>query len=437
MKMKIFYQFVLTCFILVHWIHAEEDRFENLQNDIAGYFETKLEPEGFVKQGEGQEYSFVNDDKKSSVKVVESGSAFNIYLQNEYETQEMTLENIDFKDQQAMIEEEYINHFLNHVKEIKGNQEDIFAALSAGFENLSYKGSLGESSLVNVALVTSRLRERILAANKNKKPKNSAKKEKKPAKKKKKESSGSGGSSDSLVFQMDFTNESLNETGGKDVIYGEISKEEEGWVIRILTKFFEKVFDLKITTDNFLTGEAKNFGVEILRHLDSMYYLNEYQPQERPESLTVEDYNSHLQELIESSIVGGKMEQIRSHDDGEDEEDDGTDDEETADAAEEDEDDFSFDDIEEESTYIISKISIGEKEVAEVKVKIDGKRADILVVRIKLETENQIRDAISLPVKSIYMLEGILDAFVLNRLKRMERVVTKLPEELVVKVFKE
>ena len=71
---------------------------ETLKADILEYFTGKLEPHGFSKEGD-EIIIFKNPDKTSEIEVQSDGETVNIYLRNEYESQEISLTNIDFKTQ--------------------------------------------------------------------------------------------------------------------------------------------------------------------------------------------------------------------------------------------------------------------------------------------------------------------------------------------------
>jgi hypothetical protein len=389
----------VTSSLLDRQLTDEEDQnpYEKLKEDLQKFFKDKLGDE-FTEEGSEGSVTYTNEVKKSEVILTFETSSIDILMKNEYETQEMSLENVNFEDHQEMLENEYVNRFLNHVEQIEGDPNKIFEQFKEAISGLSYSGSFGQSSFTDVELTSGRLRERILAK-KGKKPQKAGKqKNKNKSKKPKKEEVKA------LTFSITYQNDKLSSTSS-DPVYGELDKEGEEYIIKLYSKFFEKDFILKVTTDNYIQGETKKIGKEVLRHLDSMYYLNQGPDQELLQrSLAVHSYGEHLKQTIEGSIENSSV---------------------TVPALT----------AEDKSATI--EIKIGEEPAADITLEIPDDLPTTFVLKCKLHKNNAEEEGMAIPSLSIYSMEGILDAFVLNRLKRLEKLANGSNPEESVRVFKD
>jgi hypothetical protein len=164
------------------------------------------------------------------------GTKVEVVLTNDYESQSIELQNVEFQDQKELIESEYVDKFLGGLVQIETDIKAIWRAIQEGFKLAVYEGSGGKTQFDKIAL------------------KGKAK-------------------IDSLDFTMKYINPGLVMPG--EPISGSLVRDQSSFILTIVTKFFQKSFILGILTDGYLQSEASRMGVKALTHLDSMYYLNE------------------------------------------------------------------------------------------------------------------------------------------------------------------
>ena len=238
---------------------------EKLLNDLVKFFKAKLKPlKAKITEQTAEKVIFDMPKKKSTVTIEVTGSEINVSLVNEYESQELKLENIEFEDEKELIETNYVDKFIGHLQQVKSDLNEILKGVEAGLTESRFTGFFGETSFTDIKSSKSK-------------------------------------SDDSLVFEMTYLNPKL--LMDNDKIMGEINHNGNSHTLRIVTKFFQKTFELAVITDGYLNSESKKLGDKVLAHLDSMYYLNE-----NPEGDSAErnfmfgDYIEHLEELLKENL---------------------------------------------------------------------------------------------------------------------------------------
>ena len=244
---------------------------DRLTTDLSAFFDAKLKPMS-PKKTDDKKGNITYDipSKKTKITMAVSGTKMIVTLTNEYESQSIELENVEFEDQKELIENEYVNSFLGHTEQVETEINSIFAAIEQGLLASSFNGSFGETGFSKLT--------------------------KKAAKGKKK------GAADNIEFSMDYLNKTLTMAG--DPILGELKKVKNKYLLIFSTKFFQKTFELGILTKGYLSSESVKMGTRVLSHLDSMYYLNENPNEESiSRSFLFDEYSSHMKD-ISSQFLG-------------------------------------------------------------------------------------------------------------------------------------
>ena len=100
---------------------------EKLLNDLVKFFKAKLKPlKAKITEQTAEKVIFDMPKKKSTVTIEVTGSEINVSLVNEYESQELKLENIEFEDEKELIETNYVDKFIGHLQQVKSNLNEIF-----------------------------------------------------------------------------------------------------------------------------------------------------------------------------------------------------------------------------------------------------------------------------------------------------------------------
>jgi hypothetical protein len=331
---------------------------EKLISDLKTFFDAKLKPlKPKVTEEQDGVIIYNMPERESKVTIQASGTQINVNLVNKYESQELQLENIEFEDEKELIEKNYVDKFIGHVSQVQSNLESIFKSVQNGLASASFKGLFGETSFNQI----------------------------KPAKSKNK---------DSFLFELHYMNERL--VMANDPIYGEINRVGADHTLRIVTKFFQKTFELAVVTDSYLTTEAKKLGDRVLSHLDSMYFLNE-----DPNDVDMEkyfsfdeEYKKHLKALLEDYLGKG----------------------------------FTVD---EEIT-----VKFGENVVATTSQDMtDGNGLMFTVIKANLQILSDQEFSLVLPDSSIYNVGALVDKFFLELMDYVKHSTKKLNEEDSVGVF--
>ena len=99
---------------------------EKLLNDLVKFFKAKLKPlKAKITEQTAEKVIFDMPKKKSTVTIEVTGSEINVSLVNEYESQELKLENIEFEDEKELIETNYVDKFIGHLQQVKSNLNEI------------------------------------------------------------------------------------------------------------------------------------------------------------------------------------------------------------------------------------------------------------------------------------------------------------------------
>ena len=243
---------------------AGESTLDKLRKDLEAYFDEEFEEFNPVKKdGANKEnIEYIMEEKKAEITIHVAGSEVTAVLKNSYETQDMKLENIDFKTQKDFITENYVGKFKAHLSEIIETIPNIFASVQKGLAD----SKDGDDMFGPVKEVSDRRRERLLAKTKKKAKSKGKAKAKGKAK-------GGAGDQKPMYFEMEYVNKNLKM--GSDPILGEIALADGKYQITIITKFFQKTYQLAVNTEGYVTKEATNLGNKALAQLSSMYSLNE------------------------------------------------------------------------------------------------------------------------------------------------------------------
>ena len=358
-----------------------------LITDLEEFYDVQLKGKDFKKdkvEGDEPKITYTNKEKESVIEITVSGTLVNISMNNKYEGQNLSLENVDFADQKDIIQNDYVEPFLNHVVEIKGSPQEIFDDVSKALDGLSFVGSFGTGKLENMKVIG--------AAAPPKKKSNSKQKSKAPKKADKKKDSGP------LVFNVEYRNESMKEE--MDPIYGEITPGTGGYNLTLVSKFFQKTFELKVTTDNYLEGEAKNLGTQVLIHLDAMFLLNQdSETNELKKEFSPEKYIEKAAKYINDSISG-----VEAKVEGEN-----------------------------------IKCNLGDKLLATVTIKTESTESYLMftVIKIKMDALGGEEIGMSFPQSSVYTLDAIANFFIGEKIRRAKKVLSGSNSEESVAVFKD
>ena len=333
---------------------------EKLMKNLIDFFTEKLKPFKAKKTEDSPEkIIFEMADKKALITIEVSGTQVNVSLVNEYETQQFELENIEFEDEKELIEKEYVDKFIGHLTQVTSKLDDIFKGVQAGLTASKFEGFFGETSFSEIAL-------------------------------------GKSKDKDSIVFEMTYLNPKL--LMDNDKIMGEISRVGESHALRIVTKFFQKTFELAVVTQGYLASESKKLGDGILGHLDSMYYLNENPEGESAQrDFMFSMYKDHLEELLTKNKA------------------------ET----------FSVEVGEEE-------VTISSEDGPALTAKVESKELNGLyftVIKATLLIAGNQEYHLVLPGESIYTLNALVDKFFLELLDYTKHAANKFNQDEAVKVF--
>lgn len=334
---------------------------DKLREDLKKYFDGLMKPLKVKRTDiDDTKFEYNIPDKEASIVIEESETQFNVTLQNKYETQTLELENIDFATEQKMIQENYIDKFMGHVAQIQGKLPDMFESVKAGLEEARFSGMYGETKFIGVAPDKSSTEEE-------------------------------------LVFSMEYDNPAF--PFAKDQIIGELLQSDEGYYLNIITKFFQKSFQLAVTTDGYLQGEARKLAEKSLAHLESLYYLNEDRDQQA--ETTSFEYAAHmgdLEKVIKANLGQGMS--VTMNDNG-----------------------FSI------------SIESGVAAQGEFGMEMAG-GIGFNVLKVTAEVLNGQVYTLVFPNKAIYNLNGLVDKFVSELVETIKYSMTKMNPDDSLKVFK-
>ena len=224
------------------------------------YFTDKLKAlkPKVTDKGANGPVDFAIAERNATINVVGSGSLVNVALKSDYETHNLEFENVDFEDEKAMVESKYVGPFIEHLNQIKTKTIDIFEAVQKGLLAATFTGGEDETRFDNVIV--------------------------------------EGKPTDALiVFQIGYVNSGIRD--GADPIYGELLKDGKHFKLTIITKFFQKSFQISVFTDHYLVKEAQRLANQVLSHLYSMYLLNE--GPERDEAFKYFDAGEFMDDKLE------------------------------------------------------------------------------------------------------------------------------------------
>ena len=244
MKVSLKHAILLTCIITVHHAAIMPRILEGalelaMMTDLNKYFTDVLKP--FKPEVKGTPAKgpivFNVKDRNVEVAIVGSGSVTTVSLKSNYEKHTLEFTNVVFEDEREMIEKLYVGPFIQHLNEVQSETPDVYKSVTEGIMQAKYNGLDSEMSF-------------------------SALKEVGKATK------------DQAAFSLEVLFETVKHK--IDPVYCELVKDKSGgFLLSVITKFFQKSFHLSVLTKHYLREESRRLGNEVLTHLSSMYLLNE------------------------------------------------------------------------------------------------------------------------------------------------------------------
>jgi hypothetical protein len=337
-----------------------ETPLEKLLLDLTKFFDSKLksfEPEK-TDSGDGN-IIYSIPSKNARVTIAVDGIKVEVSLVNDYENQSIELQNVEFDDQKELIETEYVDKFVNGLGQIETDIKQIWAALQQGFEAANYEGSFGQTSFDKVLL--------------NGSPQ-----------------------IDSLEFTMAYLNPGLVMPG--EPISGYLNRDSSNFVLTIVTKFFQKSFDIGILTDGYLQSEARRMGVKTLSHLDSMYYLTENPSDDGiGRHFIFADYKSEMKNTLTTYLGGNFIVEVK--DTG-------------------------------------AVVKYGGKPVATISSHEETAGSMIFnILKCKIEVLENEEYAVVLPGSSIFGMEALADKFLIELMDDLKHALNEVDDNEQVQIF--
>lgn len=337
-----------------------ETPLDKLIKDLNAYFDQKLKPLKPKKDDDGEgNVTYDIPSKNARISMEVSGTKVLVTLLNDYENQSIELENVEFEDQRDLINAEYVEPFLTDMDQIFTDIGQIYASIEKGILGVEYEGSFGKTAF------------------------NKAKIDGKAGK-------------DNLKFNLSYLNEGLVMPG--EPVTGILARDKGKFVLTMVSKFFQKSFELGILTEGYLESEAAKVGYKILAHLDSMYYLNENPSDQAVEHLfTFADYKKPMEDLIKDKL--GKEFDVKTSDSG-------------------------------------AVVSLGKTKVLTIKAseQVVGFMA-FTVLKSKVEVLAGEESSVVIPGSSIFAMDGLANKYLLEVLDSVMAAVDKVDAGDPVSIF--
>lgn len=206
-------------------------------------------------------------DKNVEVAIVGSGSVVTVSMRSNYEKHTLEFTNVVFEDEREMIEKQYVGPFISHLEEVRAKTPDVYNDVREGLMQSSYSGLESEMKFSNL------------------------KEEGNP-------------SEAQAVFSLEVLLEDL--VFKIDPVYCELVKEKNGgFMLTIVSKFFQKSFQLSVLTGHYLREESRRLGNEVLSQLSAMYLLNEQTNREFAlQDFDAEEYmDTHLEMIWKTELT--------------------------------------------------------------------------------------------------------------------------------------
>ena len=337
-----------------------ETPLEKLIIDLSKFFDSKLKSLKPKKTDDGEgNITYDIPSKNAKITMNVEGTKIEIVLTNDYENQSIELENVEFDDQKELIESQYVDKFISGLNQIETDIKSIWGSIQQGFTAAVYEGFFGKTQFDKIT------------------PKGKPK-------------------GDSLEFTMAYLNPGLVMPG--EPISGFLSRDSNNFILTIVTKFFQKSFELGILTDGYLQSEARRMGVKTLSHLDSMYYLNENPSDEGIErNFIFDDYKTEMKDTLANYLGSNFIIEVK------------------------------------EAGAVVK---FGGKPVATISIKEEVVGSFVCnVMKCKVEVLNNEVYSLVLPSSSIFGMEALADKFLIEIMDNLKHALNQVDENEQVKIF--
>lgn len=336
-----------------------ESPFEKLLKDVEKFFDKALKEIPHNKKQAKEGGAFYNlKDKNSQIEISTDGNTVLVSLTNEYESHLLEFEDVDFTQQEDMINATYLSQFLRDSDQILGNINQVYEKIEAGLVNEEYPVAGGESMFVEPKVL-----EKSAAF---------------------------------VEFSLKYKNPNVK--FGSDPVMGTLKKGKNEYTLSILSKYFQKTFQLGIFTQSFMYTESMKIAFRVLSHLDSMYYLNENPSEDNVDrSYSFESNKDHLKNVLLTHLG----------------------------------DEFEVS-VDEKS----AKIEFDGKEVAVIEAsqpRIEGGMYTVIKCKLKPVKGNPY--TLVLPGRSIFEVQGLVDRFAIEMVGVLTHVMGVIPEREIPTIF--